>query len=592
MILSNKRGAKPASYLLALAIIAALTFGLPLISEAKSRRSAKSTKVYKHSRSHNHAARGARQGSRSRVAGGARHARGGGKVAMIRVRGRHGKMQWKRVYVARRSASAHGSAHSVGVHNYLTQSWANAQLTPPANAQTNTEMALARPASSLPANTTTDDTLKLNPAASGAQDSTKILVPTQAAPLTEEALPVNPLVAAYASSLNARGHSADNQGFIVSTLSGEILAEHNGDRLFNPASVTKIATTLTAISKLGADFRFRTTLYTDGTFDAATGTLKGSLFLVGSSDPAFFFENAMLIADQLNRSGIHTVEGNLIVLGQFYFNFSASREASAKALRNTWNPESWNAATKAAYQRFLMMRPVDAQSSQMVQPPALQILGEVKTDSYVNTSTLKQLAVHTSLPLVRVLKALNDFSNNWMASAIGNLVGGPDAVQRFLEKEVGFVPEEINIASASGLGSNQISPRGTVRMLRKLVAYLERNHLSLSDLLPVAGIDAGTLQHRFNDAFRGSVVAKTGTLSGVSALAGIAYTRSKGPLLFVIYNRGGAAASFRAAQDETLKKIITLYGGPASVQYSTSGAPRVTERTSESGKSPALINQK
>src|SRR5262249_39580382 len=152
-----------------------------------------------------------------------------------------------------------------------------------------------------------------------------------------------PLVAAYATSLMARGHSFDNQGLIVMTMDGQILAEHNADRLFNPASVTKVATSLTALAKLGPNYQFRTNLYTDGALDPSTGTLKGSLYILGSGDPAFFYENAMLIADQLNRSGIHNIEGNLIIMGQFYYNFSASRDASAKALRATWNPSSWNA---------------------------------------------------------------------------------------------------------------------------------------------------------------------------------------------------------------------------------------------------------
>jgi serine-type D-Ala-D-Ala carboxypeptidase/endopeptidase (penicillin-binding protein 4) len=589
MILSKARGIKPALLLFVLAIIASLAFAMPYGAEAKSRKSSKSAKVSKKSRGSSRSAK--KSGGRVSKSRGAANV----KVARVRVRGRNGKLQWKRVYVARRASSS-GGGHSSGVHKYLTQSWANAQLTPPSS-----EPSLAEPPAmqtgatyeNQPALTVAelkarDEARRANPAAP-AQNSSTILIPTQAPQFDEEGIPVNPLVAAYASSLIARGYSAENQGFIVSTLNGEILAEHNADRLFNPASVTKIATTLTAISKLGPDYRFRTTLYTDGTFDAESGTLKGSLYLVGSSDPAFFYENAMLIADQLNRSGIFTVEGDFVVLGQFYYNFSASREASAKAIRATWNPASWNAAAKSAYSRFQMMRPVEVQSSGISRQPSLQILGEVKTDAYVNTSTLKQLAVHTSLPLVRVLKALNDFSNNWMAAAIGNLVGGPDAVQRFLETEVGFRGDELNIATSSGLGANQISPRGTIKMLRKLAAYLDKSKLAMADFLPVAGIDAGTLQRRFTDEYRGSVVAKTGTLSGVSALAGIAYTRGKGPLLFVIYNRGGNVSSFRAAQDDTLKRIITYYGGPAAVHYSPLEAPKVTERMSESGKSPALV---
>lgn len=418
---------------------------------------------------------------------------------------------------------------------------------------------------------------------------------------------MNPLVAAYADSLATFGFSADNQGFIVTTMKGEVLAEHNADRLFNPASVTKIATSLTAISRLGPEFKFRTSMYTDGTLDPATGILHGSLYVIGSGDPALFPENAMMIADKLNRSGIREVDGNLVVLGQFFFSFSASREASAKAFRAVLTPETWTAQAKAAYQHFLAIRAAEdrdagararadrqpASTLPLSGPPSLRIKGQTITDPTVNTSRLSPLAVHTSLPLLRVLKGLNDFSNNWMATVIGNLVGGPDAVERFLKTEVGFKDDEISVATSSGLGSNAISPRGTITMLRKLIAYLESKGLGPEEILPVAGVDAGTLEKRFNDAYRGSVVAKTGTLSSVSALAGVAYTRQKGPLLFVIYNHGGNAHRFRAAQDETIKKLITLFGGPAPVRYATNGPARVSERAVEqSVQSRGTSNQR
>jgi D-alanyl-D-alanine carboxypeptidase/D-alanyl-D-alanine-endopeptidase (penicillin-binding protein 4) len=406
---------------------------------------------------------------------------------------------------------------------------------------------------------------------------------------------LNPLVLAYTASLSARGHDPENQGFIVSTMDGEVLAQHNADRPFNPASVVKMATSLVAISRLGPDFRYRTTLYTDGTIDPATGTLRGSLYVIGSGDPAFFYENALLIADKLNRNGIRVVEGDLVVLGPFYFNFSGSREMSAKGFRTTMTPDTWTSAAKTAYPRFLSMRMAEERAGgspvAMMEPPSLKIMGKTLTNEDVNTSTLRVLAVHTSLPLVKLLKGLNDFSNNWMASVIGGMVGGPDAVQRFLKSDVGLKEEELNIVTASGLGSNYISPRGTLQILRKLLAYLQKENLSIEELLPVAGVDAGTLGRRFNDEYRGSVVAKTGTLSSVSALAGVAYTRTKGPLLFVIYNRGGSTYSFRSVQDETIKKLITFFGGPAPVRYLPGGVPGVLDRISDTGtRAPGLVS--
>jgi D-alanyl-D-alanine carboxypeptidase/D-alanyl-D-alanine-endopeptidase (penicillin-binding protein 4) len=471
----------------------------------------------------------------------------------------------------------------VGVHNFLSQSWT--QPLGPAE-KTAGESVSANGVPTYDA-AGADARPPVGVIPGGVEDVTR---PRVVNPAPIDPTSMNPLVAAYADSLAAFGFSAENQGFIVTTLKGEVLAEHNADRLYNPASVTKIATSLTAISRLGPDFKFRTSLYTDGTLDSSTGILHGSLYVIGSGDPGFFSENAMMIADKMNRSGIREVDGNLVVLGQFFFNFSASREASAKAFRAALTPETWSAQARSSYPRFLSIRAAEdrvgdsgAPAPPLSGPPSLRITGQTITDPTVNTAKLTPLAVHTSLPLLRTLKGLNDFSNNWMATVIGNLVGGPDAVERFLKTEVGFKEDEVRFATSSGLGANAISPRSTITMLRKLIAYLDGKGLGVEELLPIAGVDAGTLEKRFNDAFRGAVVGKTGTLNSVSALAGVAYTRQRGPLLFVIYNHGGSAHRFRAAQDETIKKVITLYGGPAPVRYATTTGGGVSERLAEHG---------
>lgn len=450
---------------------------------------------------------------------------------------------------SRRRARAFVPPTHPGLQNYLSEAWLRNNSTPP------------------PAGTT----------AAYGNGAPEVAPPKS---LNSPTLPLNLLVAAFSMSLAARGYSAENQGLLVEALDGEVLAEHNADKLFNPASVIKIATSLMALSKLGPNYQFHTRIYTDGYLDRSSGRLKGSLYVVGGGDPALFHENAMLIADWLNRIGIYEVEGNLVVQGPFYFSFLASRRIAAREFRKALTPETWNSAARSSYGRFLAMR--SAGAGQPDRPPSLKIKGKTLTEGWADTSRLKLLAVHTSLPLLYLLKGLNDFSNNWMATVIGRMMGGPEAVSRFLEEEVGLKAEEARIVTASGLGTNLISPRGTIQILRKLIAYLEKHGLGIEALLPVAGVDAGTLERRFTDYWRGSVVAKTGTLGsqGVSALAGVAYTRNRGPLLFVIFNRGGSVAAFRAVQDETIKKLIAFFGGPAPVTYSPKLGPSVSEKDS------------
>ncbi len=73
---------------------------------------------------------------------------------------------------------------------------------------------------------------------------------------------------------------------IVDSETKQPLYELNADRYFTPASNTKLFTTTLAMSLLGPDYRFRTTIETHGTIDSA-GRLRGDLVLVGRGDPDF-----------------------------------------------------------------------------------------------------------------------------------------------------------------------------------------------------------------------------------------------------------------------------------------------------------------
>jgi dihydroorotase/N-acyl-D-amino-acid deacylase len=65
---------------------------------------------------------------------------------------------------------------------------------------------------------------------------------------------------------------------------GKVVYALNADKLFVPASTTKILTEGTLLEKLGADYRFHTRVYRTGPIDKH-GTLKGDLILVASGDP-------------------------------------------------------------------------------------------------------------------------------------------------------------------------------------------------------------------------------------------------------------------------------------------------------------------
>jgi D-alanyl-D-alanine carboxypeptidase len=90
----------------------------------------------------------------------------------------------------------------------------------------------------------------------------------------------------------------------------------------------------------------------------------------------------------------------------------------------------------------------------------------------------------------------------------------------------------------------------------------------LSDVLPVAGVDAGTLRERLDDATtRGTVIGKTGTYGdvGASALAGVIDTRRWGRVTFAILNRNVSVLQARERQDAFVRAVIADAGGRATV---------------------------
>jgi len=71
---------------------------------------------------------------------------------------------------------------------------------------------------------------------------------------------------------------------VLSLDTGETLFEHNPQKLFSPASNSKLYTVALALDCLGPDFRIKTSLYTKSKPDAA-GVLNDNLIVYGRGDP-------------------------------------------------------------------------------------------------------------------------------------------------------------------------------------------------------------------------------------------------------------------------------------------------------------------
>ena len=359
---------------------------------------------------------------------------------------------------------------------------------------------------------------------------------------------------------------AGYQGVLAETLDGATIAAQAVDEKFNPASSVKLATTLVALQTLGPDHKFITGIWVAGTVDKATGTLTGDLVLTGR-DPSLHYEHAVMVARQLNDLGIRTVTGNLIVTPSFTMNFDWSAKHSGEMFVATLDSAKRSASATRAW---LDERTLIGDNASLSSVPSVVINGQVS----VGTAPPGAVPVltHKSSKLVDVLKALLCYSNNFMAERIGDGLGGPEAISSLLIKKLDLTPDELSLSSTSGVGVNRVTPRAMMKILRALRDELAKNKLSLSDILPVAGIDPGTLEERYTDPLeRGSVIAKTGTLirtdGGASSLVGQMRTKTGRVVLFVIMNQRGNVVRFRQNQDVIVTAIQNSLGGPAPFAY-------------------------
>ncbi|WP_456057588.1 D-alanyl-D-alanine carboxypeptidase/D-alanyl-D-alanine endopeptidase [Aerosakkonema funiforme] len=184
-----------------------------------------------------------------------------------------------------------------------------------------------------------------------------------------------------------------------------------------------------------------------------------------------------------------------------------------------------------------------------------------------------ELAAVESPPLSQLLIDTNQPSNNLYAEVLLRTIGaikksdirnqntaemGLEVLKKTLT-DLGVEPESYVIEDGSGLSRhNLVSPLALVQLLKAMAQSPQAEIYRAS--LPVAGV-SGTLKNRFkNTAAQGIVLAKTGTLGGVSTLSGYVDVPGYETVIFSImlnqYDR--PAKKMRPAIDEIVLLLSRL----------------------------------
>ena len=337
--------------------------------------------------------------------------------------------------------------------------------------------------------------------------------------------------------------------YVYDLTDGEPLYAVNAAQRMRPASCQKVVTAVTALQYLKEDYKLKTDFRIKGRVNA--GVLNGDLIVVGGMDPLVTADELLQAAATIRgQQGIESIAGNIV------YDLSM-REDKEYGWGWCWDDDYGPLSA-------LLVDGKDCFEQKWTQ--ALEKAGiEVKYQSQGQTTKGKEQprSVYTIRhDLDLLLEPMMKQSDNIYAECLfyqtaattgKKGAGRKEAAQRTedLLERIGLDANQYKVADGSGLSLyNYVS----AEMLVALLGYAwqtESIKQHLLPSLPISGFD-GTLKNRMlGTVADGNVRAKTGTVTGISSLAGYITAVNGHILAFAIINQGVSSTSIgRAFQDK------------------------------------------
>lgn len=323
-------------------------------------------------------------------------------------------------------------------------------------------------------------------------------------------------------------------GILVYDLTADSVIYRRNDRqLMRPASIMKNVTAIAAIEKLGGSYQFCTSLYYKGVI--TDNVFEGDLYCVGGMDPAFGSDDMRAFVESVAQLGVDTIRGRIVADLSF-------KDSDRLGEGWCWDDDNPVLTPLLVSRKDVFME----RFVELLRNDNIVVEAEMTEGCMPNGASIICTRSHS---LDQILMKMMKDSNNLYAESMfyqlaaygGNRPATARPARQQIErliKKLGLNPARYKIADGSGLSLyNYVSPELQVELLR--YAYNNStifNHLYES--MPIAGED-GTLKKRMRGTFAaGNVRAKTGTLTGISTLAGYCTAANGHLLCFCIMNQG------------------------------------------------------
>lgn len=362
---------------------------------------------------------------------------------------------------------------------------------------------------------------------------------------------------ALSSALATSGLGPNARVAVYDTDSGELVYERSSSTPATPASTDKILTAAAVLDAYGPDHRIKTTV--------VRGAGANEVVIVGAGDPMLttkqvgsgFAASASLtaLADQtataLKSAAATGGETPMTITAVVNFDdglFTGPRTAPS------W-PNSYVSANLVSPITALMVdggggadpsKTAAVKFAQLLGARGIAVSGTPGRTTAPVGST--ELATSVSAPLSDSVGHTLDVSDNTAAEVLAHLAGvkngtggsfqgGTVAVNRTLTA-LGVSTDGLQLYDGSGLSRDDKVPAATLGQLLNKAATSASDELwPITFGMPIAGF-TGTLSTRFvlpaTKPGRGEVRAKTGTLTGVSSLAGFVTDNDSDLLTFVL----------------------------------------------------------